>query len=284
MLKNGSALPETIANNRTGWPRDIVMAAGNLYFTESASVYRLAPNGSSLPAVWYNGGTSTTATTWELSTDSGQAGVTLASAVVAWWDPTYVRQSLAAASPAAPSPIEQGGPGDPGDVLVDKSFFFWTRQGNGHNNGYVRATTRAATPATAAVATVGHPVALAFDGSYLYWAITGTDIETTTDTTDVTPNTGAIYRALFVTGTQTWQAPQVVVQNIASPYDMTMDANWVYWTSYDAGTVNKVAKGGGAAIPLATGLTVPFAIAQDTTAIYWTRSTYPSGGVTKLAK
>lgn len=282
--KSGAKLPETIANGRTGWPRDIVMAAGNLYFTENASVYRLVPDGSKLPEVWYNGGT-TGKTTWELATDSGQTGVTAALTTVAWWDPDYVRQGLASATTVTGSnPIEQGGPGEPGDIFVDKSFFFWSRRGNGHNNGYVRATTRATMPTSTTIQTIGHPVALAFDGSYLYWAITGTDDETTTDTTDVKPNTGVIYRSQFVTGTGTWQAPQIVVKDIASPWDMVIDDQWIYWTSYDAGTVSKVLKTGGNVVPLASGLTLPFNIAQDAVSIYWTRSTHPSGGVTRLAK
>jgi hypothetical protein len=282
--KSGAALPETIANNRTGWPRDIVKAASNLYFTEGAYVYRLVPDGSKLPEVWYNGVRNSTAITWELATDSGQAGVSAAQTSIIWWDPTYVLSGTAAAATVQGAFVEQGGPGDPGDVAIDKSFFFWSRRGNGHNNGYVRAMTRAATPTSTTVATVGHPVALAFDGNYLYWASMGVDDETTADTTDLKPASGAIYRAAFVTGTQTWQAPELVVQNIESPWDIVVDANWVYWTSYNEGTVNKVAKAGGAKIPLATGEVMPFNLAQDAVSIYWTRSIHPSGGVARLAK
>lgn len=283
--KSGAALPETLANNRTGWPRDIVMAAGNLFFTEGPSIYRLVPDGSKLPEVWYNMVRSTD-TAWELATDSGQAGVTAAATTIMWWDPTYVLSGSAAAATVQGAFVEQGGPGDPGDVALDKSFFFWSRHGNGHNNGYVRARTRSSSPTDTTIAPmIGHPVALAFDGSYLYWASTGVDDESTADdTTDVKPKSGSIYRAAYVTGTATWQAPQLVVKDIQSPWDIVVDENWVYWTSYDEGTVNKVLKTGGSKIPLVTGEVMPFNIAQDTVSIYWTRSTHPNGGVARLAK
>ena len=242
------------------------------------------PDGSKLPEVWYNAVHGMN-TTWELATDSGQAGVTAAQTTVIWWDPTYVLSGTVASSSVQGAYVEQGGPGDPGDVAIDKSFFFWSRRGNGHNNGYVRALTRSSTPTSTAVAsTVAHPVALAFDGNYLYWASLGVDDETTTDTTDVKPASGSIYRAAFVTGTQTWQAPQLLIKDIESPWDIVVDANWVYWTSYSEGTVNKVAKSGGVKIPLATGESMPFNIAQDAVSIYWTRSIHPSGGVARLAK
>ncbi len=281
--KSGAAIPETLANNRTGWPRDIVMAAGNLFFTEGPYVYRLVPDGSKLPEVWYNMVWSS-GTAWELATDSGQAGVTAAATSVMWWDPDYVMYGAAAAATVQGSKVEQGGPGDPGDVVLDKSFFFWSRRGNGHNNGYVRASTRSSSPTAATIATIGHPVALAFDGSYLYWASAGIDDEATDDTTDVKPKSGSIYRSAYVTGTATWQAPQLLVKDIQSPWDIVVDENWVYWTSYDEGTVNKVLKTGGAKITLASGEVVPFNIAQDKVSIYWTRSSHPNGGVARLAK
>lgn len=282
--KGGSGLPETIANNRSGWPRDIVMAAGSLFFTEGPYVYRLVPDGSKLPEVWYNKVWGDDVA-WELSTDSGQAGVSAAQTTVMWWDTTNVFYGAAAAATVQGSAVERGGPGEPGDVLLDKSFFFWTRRGNGHNNGSVYARTRSSSPVDATVASmVGHPVALAFDGNYLYWALAGLDDDTTTDPTDVKPKSGAIYRAAFVTGTQTWQAPQLLVKDIQTPWDMLVDENWVYWTSYEEGTVNKVAKAGGAKVPLVTGEVMPFNLVQDKVSIYWTRNVHPNGGVARLAK
>ena len=58
----------------------------------------------------------------------------------------------------------------------------------------------------------------------------------------------------------------------------------MYWTSYTAGTVSKVAKSGGDEIVVASDQTLPWYLAQDEVSVYWTNASYPDGSVMRLAK
>ncbi len=281
--KSGGVAAQTIANNRVDWPRDITYAVGYLFFTEGDYVYRMLPDGSEAPTVWYPA-TWTAETLTQIDTDYGQNGVADIDARLIWSGSSYVLEELAL-SDGRGAFVEQGGPGDPGAVAIDPDFFFWSRMGSGHNNGYIRARTRTSSPTNIAIADlVGHVVALTFDGTYLYWAMEGLDDEDTAVTTDVLPNTGAIFRAEFVSGTQTWLAPVPVIENINRPWDIIVDDEWVYWTSLGDSTVNQVAKSGGSPVVLASDQGLPWYLAQDELSIYWTNSSYPSGTVMRLAK
>ncbi len=131
---------------------------------------------------------------------------------------------------------------------------------------------------------MGHPIAIHFDGAHLYWATEALDDMTTTgDGSDVLPNSGAIWRSALSAGTGSWGAPEALVQGLATPLDMVVDDEWVYWIS-SAGSVNKVAKAGGAAIPLATGQSALWRIAQDEASLYWTNTGHTTGNITRLAK
>jgi hypothetical protein len=219
----------------------------------------------------------------EIETDFGKSGVAAASATVLWFDTTLVIEDVATGNGRG-NCIERGGPGNPGGVAIDQTFFFWSRTGSGHSDGYIRACKRTDCSTTSPVGDMQwRPVALAFDGVYLYWANEGQDDTTTSDTNDVIPNTGNITRAKFQSGTGTWDAPEVVVANIVRPWDMQVDDKWVYWTSYTAGTVSKVDKNGGSEIVLATGEVNPWYLAQDSTSIYWTNAIL-NGNVMRLAK
>ncbi len=281
--KSGEEVPETIASNRDGWPRDVVIANGFLFFTEGDRVYQVPSDGSEQPEVWYNAVRGDD-TAWELATDFGQEGIAASAATVMWWDATHVLRGLAAASTVDGEFVELGGPGDPGGVAISRDFFFWSRRGSGLDNGYVQARTRSSSPENAFIATVAHPVALAFDGESLYYASAGQDDRATESATDVVPNTGAVYRSVFNSGTNTWENPELLVGNVASPWDMVVDDRWVYWTSYDAGTVSRVAKTGGEEDVLAKDRNMPFNIEQDAESLYWTESVHPTGSVTRLAK
>ena len=66
-----------------------------------------------------------------------------------------------------------------------------------------------------------------------------------------------------------------------SPNYIAVDTASVYWTTID--TVMKVALGGGAPSPVASGQFGPAGIAVDAASVYWANSTYPGGTVVKVA-
>jgi hypothetical protein len=284
VLKSGESAAQTIASNREDWPQDITYAAGYLYLVEGDSpyVYRLTPNGTELPTIWYDA-TWGDETLLEIETDYGQPGVTDANTTLIWSNSIAILEDLAQGDGRGAF-VEQGAL-EPGGMAITPEFFFWSRLGNGHNNGYVRARPRVESPTNAAIADmVGHVVALAFDGTHLYWASEGLDDEETDRADDVLADTGAIFRAEFLSGTQAWQEPVPVIENITRPWDLIVDDEWVYWTSYTADTVSRVAKSGGDEIVLASDQTEPWYLAQDEVSIYWTNAAFPDGSVMRLAK
>jgi hypothetical protein len=73
----------------------------------------------------------------------------------------------------------------------------------------------------------------------------------------------------------------------ARPIGIAVDADTVYWTNRDDGTVMKAPKAGGAPVVVAKGQSTPGAIAVDADNVYWINegsSTTSNGAVMKLAK
>jgi len=269
---------ETIANNRSNWPLDIVFAIGYLYFGEGPYIYQLKPDGSELPTTWYSNGRGG-GNVIKIATDYGDTSIADSAVRLLWGDPTYVLDAIPATGPTTNGYwLDQGTAGDPDGVAVDKDFFIWTHLGSGANDGYVLVQNRNGGSGPPIAQNQPQPVAVAFDGDSAYWANEGTQ-----GSSGITANTGSIYRSKFIVGTSTWDTPTPVIQNIAQPWHLIVDDQWVYWTSYVAGTVSKVAKSGGSAVPLATGEVAPWYLAQDSVSIYWTNSVN-NGDVKRLAK
>jgi hypothetical protein len=66
------------------------------------------------------------------------------------------------------------------------------------------------------------------------------------------------------------------------PLALVVDGASVYWTEYNAGTVMKVAVGGGTPTVVASGQLGPNGLTADATSLYWTDDL--GGMVMKLAK
>jgi len=73
---------------------------------------------------------------------------------------------------------------------------------------------------------------------------------------------------------------QVLASKQATPWDVAVDAQYVYWTNYDGGDVRRVSIGGGQQDVLATGQGNPVGLAIDATHAYWATET--SGEISRV--
>jgi hypothetical protein len=73
-----------------------------------------------------------------------------------------------------------------------------------------------------------------------------------------------------VAGACTPDATLRLASGLAEPLDLTLEDANVYWTDGTDGTINRMAKNGGAVTPIATGQSRPVRIATDATHVYWT--------------
>jgi hypothetical protein len=93
---------------------------------------------------------------------------------------------------------------------------------------------------------------------------------------------GAVKRAPIAGGA----TPTVLAAMQGAPTALYLDPNYVYWTNYDDGTVQKVPRAGagdaGTVVPLATMQDTPKAIAVDSVNVYWSNS--GPGDIWKVAK
>jgi hypothetical protein len=69
-----------------------------------------------------------------------------------------------------------------------------------------------------------------------------------------------------------------------TPFDLTVDEGWVYWTAFDDGTVVRIPKSGGTPTALAVAEQGPAGIAVDDTKVYWTDNSSYWGNVLSIAK
>ncbi len=74
--------------------------------------------------------------------------------------------------------------------------------------------------------------------------------------------------------------PQVLALQQATPWDVAVDGQYVYWTNYDGGDVRRVGIGGGQQEVLASGQGNPVGIAIDATHVYWATET--SGEINRV--
>jgi len=100
---------------------------------------------------------------------------------------------------------------------------------------------------------------LALDGSSVYWTYTDS------------MNRGFAAKVGLGGG-----MPTTLASNLSFPYGMRIDANNAYWTDFD-GTVDKVGLGGAGFATLATS-SGAFAVALDSTYVYWTDYFNKPGG------
>jgi hypothetical protein len=85
-----------------------------------------------------------------------------------------------------------------------------------------------------------------------------------------------------VAGVCTADSSLRIATGLTDPLDLAVDDTNVYWTDATDGTVNRVAKTGGAVTPIATGQARPVRIAIDATHVYWTN--FLGGAVMRAPK
>jgi hypothetical protein len=73
-----------------------------------------------------------------------------------------------------------------------------------------------------------------------------------------------------------------VLASATEPKGIAVDTQYVYWTDFSDGTVNRVPKRGGAVLTLASNLSLPWGVAVGQAGVYWTNS--GDGTVMWLAK
>jgi hypothetical protein len=106
----------------------------------------------------------------------------------------------------------------------------------------------------------GQHSGLSSDGTYLYWA------------RDLNPQNGN-----FVQGSLTrvpllgGASPSVLASNLVgvNVSSTAVDATYLYFTAWDAGTVNRIPVAGGTVTPIATGMAHPNSLLLNGTTLYW---------------
>jgi hypothetical protein len=76
--------------------------------------------------------------------------------------------------------------------------------------------------------------------------------------------------------------PVTLASQQGLPWDIALDATHVYWTNPQGGSVMKIPKTGGQAVPIAMGQNSPYHLVLDATDVYWTEGSF--GTVFKAPK
>jgi hypothetical protein len=157
------------------------------------------------------------------------------------------------------APIGGGGAGavvlasgqdQPIGIAVSGGNVIWTNESSGSTNGTVmKVATGGGTPVTLASGQ-GAPYEIAVDGANVYW-------------TNITAPLG-VMTVPIAGGTPTQFAPGT------SPWAITAHDGNVYWTDGDA--ILTEPSGGGTIVTLASGQPFPFALAADSSNVYFTTS------------
>jgi N-acetylneuraminic acid mutarotase len=187
------------------------------------------------------------------------------------YDITVVANQTSNAGTITLAPVVAGGLSVPWQLAVDSTNIYWTEQGTGTSDGYVKKMSIATGVITTLASGLSDPVGIAIDASYVYW----------TEYAQGTTNSGSVKRISISGGT----IPTVLTSNISSPWGIAVDGTNVYWTEYlDSGAVMKMSKSSisSTGIVLANGLAWPMGIALDATNVYWAENPSNGGAVKKI--
>jgi uncharacterized protein DUF5050/CHAP domain-containing protein/fibronectin type III domain protein len=192
---------------------------------------------------------------------------------------------------------------EPAAITVDDSFVYWMERNNGDNGSIKKISLNGGSSSTLVTGLHNAQNFLAIDQNFLYFgdgqlggggairkvAKAGGAVTTlVSGLINLTPaiavdasfvyytdGLGSILRVPISGGTSS-----IVATGIAS--GLTVNGSNLYWTDFNAGTVNKVSVAGGLPIILASGSNSPFGLATDGINIYWTEFTNP-GSVRKVS-
>jgi hypothetical protein len=147
-------------------------------------------------------------------------------------------------------------------AVSGSNAFFTTMTSPGTNSGTVRKVSVNGGSATTLVSNQGDPIALAVDGTNVFW-------------TNLANNN---VRKVSVNG----GSATTIASNFPQPSGIAIDSSSVYFLSSIDGGVRKVGKNGGSVVQLATGQAQPAGIAVDANWVFWGDS--QAGAVKKVNK
>ena len=168
------------------------------------------------------------------------------------------------------APVEVGGLSGPAQVAVDLTNIYWTEEGTGAANGYVKKMSIATGAITTLASGLSDPVGIAIDASFVYW----------TEYAQGTTGLGSVKRISISGGT-----PTTLTSGISSPWGITVDGTNVYWTDLlSSGAIMQINKSSvnAAGTTLTNGVAWPVGIVVDATNVYWTENPSNGGAVKKV--
>jgi pimeloyl-ACP methyl ester carboxylesterase len=141
----------------------------------------------------------------------------------------------------------------PDDIAIDTNFVYWTENNGGpeFTQGVRKVPLNGGD--VVPVTFLGNPLALVLVGSEVYFSYF-----------DFFSNDNRIGLVSKEGGAVT---PLVVTVSRAS--SIIADTTHVYWSEFDAGTINKMPLGGGSITTLASGLNQPWKLTVDASSVYW---------------
>jgi sugar lactone lactonase YvrE len=186
----------------------------------------------------------------------------------------FPRNADAGTPPQVLASGQQGARG----IAVDAMNVYWTVFGTSANAGTVNKVPIGGDNSQVVTLARGEdqPSGIAVDGTdaYVYWV----------DQVQRAGNSagGAVKRVSTADGGAT---PEILAPNQGAPSSIALDDQYVYWTDFNDGTVQKVPRSGvgdgGAIYALAKSQDTPNSIAVDSVNVYWANG---SGDIWKVAK